>query len=392
MDRLRRLLGHVKGTEPDITRLVEESDMRDVRATFYVALPFIAVAELINAVLLLTALGGLSTTARRVYFALYVSLFAASVACLLYLLLHRRDDERPRRILNAHLLYVLFLCLWGTFLTIYDQRASENVSVYVTLVMAASVIARMTPLQTVCVLGASQALLLAFFRTFQPEPVNNLGNYMNTSFMCLTAILISCSRYASKVDEIRSLQVMTRQKEEIERINARLRYLVDTDELTGLSNRRVLDAELPALFERCREQRRPFAVLMADIDDFKAFNDTYGHQVGDRCIHEVAEVLRRAAQEFEERLLVRYGGEEFAVFVSGVSRDRIAVLADDLCRRVRALCLQTEQGTCYDAVRMSIGWSWCIPGPDARVSDIISSADRALYRAKREGKDRAVAS
>ena len=109
MDRLRRLLGHVKGTEPDITRLVEESDMRDVRATFYVALPFIAVAELINAVLLLTALGGLSTTARRVYFALYVSLFAASVACLLYLLLHRRDVERPRRILNAHLLYVLFL-------------------------------------------------------------------------------------------------------------------------------------------------------------------------------------------------------------------------------------------------------------------------------------------
>ena len=89
---------------------------------------------------------------------------------------------------------------------------------------------------------------------------------------------------------------------------------------------------------------------------------------------------------------MRYGGEEFAVFVAGISRDRTAVLADDLCRRVRALCLQTDQGTCYDAVRVSIGWSWCIPGPDVRVSDAISSADRALYRAKREGKDRAVAS
>ena len=392
MDKLRRLMGHVKGIEPEIAHLVEASDMRDVRATFYVALPFIAFAELINAVLLLTALGGLSTTARKVYFALYVSLFAASVACLLYLLLHRHDDAHPRRVLNAHLLYVVFLCLWGTFLTIYDQRASENVSVYVTLVMAASVIERMTPRQSVCVLGISQVLLLLFFRTFQPEPVNNLGNYLNTSFMCLTAILISCSRYAYKVDEIRSMQIMTRQKEEIERINARLRYLVDTDELTGLSNRRVLDTELPALFDRCCEQSRPFSALMIDIDDFKAFNDTYGHQVGDRCIHEVAEVLRRAAQEFEERLLVRYGGEEFAVFLACISRDRTAVLADDLCRRVRALCLQTDQGTCYDAVRVSIGWSWCIPGPDVRVSDAISSADRALYRAKREGKDRAVAS
>lgn len=391
MEKLRGWLEHMNTVEPEVGRMVDEADAADVCGAFRIVLPCIASAELLNILLMVCVDGWLRSASRRVYFTLYVSLFAASVACFLYLHVHRGDVQtRPRAILNGQVVYVTFLCLWGTFVTLYDQRATENVSVYVTLVMAVAVLARFRPMQSVCVLGASQLVLLLFFTRFQPERVNNTGNYLNTTFMCVTAIAIACTRYGYRVSEMRSRLIMTRQKEEIERINDRLRYLVDTDELTGLSNRRVLDGALPALFGRCRDEGRPFATLMIDIDDFKAFNDAHGHQMGDRCIREVAEVLRRAVQEVGERLVVRYGGEEFALFAADIDEPRAARLADEICAHVRGLCIEGREGMCYDAVRVSVGWHWGVPGPEARVSEAIARADHALYEAKEGGKDRAV--
>lgn len=391
LKNIREWFSRVGAVEPEVGRMVDEADASDVCAAFRIVLPCISAAELLNVLLLAFDGGWLRSTSRRVYFTLYVSLLAASVACFLFLHVHRGDVKtRPRLILNGQVVYVAFLCLWGTFVTLYDQHATENVSVYVTLVMAVAVLARFRPPQSICVLGISQLLLLIFFTRFQTQPVNNTGNYLNTTFMCVTAIAISCTRYGFRASEMRARLIMTRQNEEIERINARLRYLVDTDELTGLSNRRVLDGALPALYDRCRAEGRPFTTLMIDIDDFKAFNDTYGHQMGDRCIREVAEVLRRAVQEIGDRLVVRYGGEEFALFAADIDEARAARLAEEICAHVRGLCFEGREGMCYDAVRVSVGWHWGVPGEGTRVSEAISRADHALYEAKKGGKDRAV--
>lgn len=391
MEKIKEIWNKFNDVEPEVTQIVDAEDARDVCAAFKIILPFIAAAELVNVIILFTVRGGLITPSRQVYLAMYLSLFAFSVAAYLFFFVHRDDAQaRARLILNGQAVYVLFLCLWGTFITLYDQRVTENVSVYVTLVMAVAVLARLRPVQSVCIFGLSQMLLLVFFTRFQPEAVNNTGNYLNTTFMAITAIAIASTRYAYKADEIRARLIMTRQKEEIERINARLRYLVDTDELTGLSNRRVLDGPLPALYERCMREGISFTTLMIDIDDFKAFNDAHGHQMGDRCIREVAEVLRRAGQEFDDALIVRYGGEEFAFFTAGLTQQRAAKLADELCAHMRGLCLRDGKGLFYDAVRVSVGWHWGIPSADGRVAAEISRADHALYEAKKSGKNRSV--
>ena len=95
-------------------------------------------------------------------------------------------------------------------------------------------------------------------------------------------------------------------------------------------------------------------------------------------------------QEVGERLVVRYGGEEFALFAADIDEPRAARLADEICAHVRGLCIEGREGMCYDAVRVSVGWHWGVPGPEARVSEAIARADHALYEAKEGGKDRAV--
>jgi diguanylate cyclase (GGDEF)-like protein len=154
--------------------------------------------------------------------------------------------------------------------------------------------------------------------------------------------------------------------------------MADTDALTGVGNRRLFERTLEREIGHAQIKGEQLSLLLVDVDHFKAFNDSLGHQAGDQALREVASVLVRRCGK--QDTVARYGGEEFAVVVPGADIERSLKLAEEL--RV-AVC--TAQ--CANPVTASVGVAtYPQDAPDS--STLVRSADRALYEAKRQGRDR----
>lgn len=157
------------------------------------------------------------------------------------------------------------------------------------------------------------------------------------------------------------------------------------DPLTRLYNRRYFDDRLLGEFAFARRQQSPLALLLIDIDHFKHFNDTYGHQVGDVVLKLVASNIQRMMRP--EDVLARYGGEEFVVLARGTSLRNIHILGERLCQQIQSLALDLPD---HDlSVTVSIGASGM--GPDETKSSaaaLLKSADQALFAAKAAGRNR----
>jgi diguanylate cyclase (GGDEF)-like protein len=170
---------------------------------------------------------------------------------------------------------------------------------------------------------------------------------------------------------------------------AALDELANQDGLTGLYNRRYFDRQLAAEFARHRRHHLPLGIVLVDVDDFKLFNDRYGHQRGDACLEEVAEALRDGARRPGE-LAARYGGEEFVVLLPNTTPDALARYGDWLCRRIAALGIPHPGASAAPHVTASIGLCARIPAESDTAQAMLHAADMALYRAKRAGRNRSV--
>jgi diguanylate cyclase (GGDEF)-like protein len=176
----------------------------------------------------------------------------------------------------------------------------------------------------------------------------------------------------------------------LETANQRLRRLVAVDALTGIANRRHFDRALDRELRRARRQNQPLSLVFLDLDEFKRFNDTYGHARGD-------EVLRRVAQTLDETfrrggdLVARYGGEEFAIVLPGVDGRRAGLYAERLRRRIWRLAIPYSASQVSDRVTISGGVATIIPPQTATPDDLLYAADQALYRAKCLGRNRIAA-
>jgi two-component system, cell cycle response regulator len=157
-----------------------------------------------------------------------------------------------------------------------------------------------------------------------------------------------------------------------------------TDPLTGLYNQRYLRRHLGGLLDA--GQPHEIAVLMIDVDHFKAVNDTLGHAGGDKALRAVAETLRSNIRVFDS--LARYGGEEFAVVMPGTGADDAAIAAERLRAAVEAAPIESGPGVSH-RLTISIGVA-CAGDEPATPEALLAAADRALYQAKREGRNRVV--
>jgi diguanylate cyclase (GGDEF)-like protein len=170
---------------------------------------------------------------------------------------------------------------------------------------------------------------------------------------------------------------------ESHRARAALEQQVATDGLTGLHNRRFMIEAFPRQLERCLRGQKPVSLLMLDVDHFKAYNDGHGHQAGDAVLRNVARVLHAAVRP--DDLLCRYGGEEFSVLLPGASASVAVEAAERLRAAVAAALIVDPEGRLLPPVTVSIGLAEAIAG-DA-LDDLTRRADRALYRAKGDGRN-----
>lgn len=170
-----------------------------------------------------------------------------------------------------------------------------------------------------------------------------------------------------------------------------MRELSLTDTLTGVANRRSFNDTMESEWRRCARDGVAMAVIMADIDHFKDYNDTYGHQAGDLCLQQVSAAMRRCAVRPPD-LLARYGGEEFIVLLPQETREGAEVVAQRILDEVRALRIAHAKSSVGPYVTVSLGMASVMPTEGMDASALIRAADALLYRAKHTGRDRYCAS
>jgi diguanylate cyclase (GGDEF)-like protein len=171
--------------------------------------------------------------------------------------------------------------------------------------------------------------------------------------------------------------------------NRALSALVALDGLTGIANRRSFDGALHRAWDRAKRADAALGVLMIDVDHFKRFNDTHGHQAGDEVLRQVAQAVSAAVLRPDD-LAARYGGEEFAIVLPLAEGEAARVVGERVRHNVRALAIDYPESPA-GIVTVSVGVASARPdkrGPDPE--RILASADQALYQAKREGRDRVV--
>jgi diguanylate cyclase (GGDEF)-like protein len=170
--------------------------------------------------------------------------------------------------------------------------------------------------------------------------------------------------------------------------NEELQRLSTTDSLTGIANRRMFDELLTREWRRCARMRKPLSLIMVDVDHFKRYNDTYGHQAGDVCLKSVAIQLVRSGSRPGD-LVARYGGEEFALVLGETELDGAKWVANNIRQRVADLRIRHASSS-LNFVTVSCGVASVVPEDALSIEKLLKSADHALYMAKSQGRDRVV--
>lgn len=174
---------------------------------------------------------------------------------------------------------------------------------------------------------------------------------------------------------------------ELRTANSRLEELSRSDPLTGLANRRHLDEVKDVEFRRALRAKLPLTVLMCDVDFFKHYNDTYGHAMGDQCLQALGEILRRVFARAGE-LVVRIGGEEFAVLLPGSDATSARTSAQQALELLAAHAIPHASSAIAPYVTLSVGLAQLDPETMDSFDQLLQRADQALYRAKRLGRNR----
>jgi diguanylate cyclase (GGDEF)-like protein len=204
-------------------------------------------------------------------------------------------------------------------------------------------------------------------------------------FLCLVLALAGNSAKKSMARRLQAQAHLLELSEALNRANAKFARLARHDGLTGLRNRREFDQRFEAAFKLAQRSRQPLAVVMVDVDQFKLYNDSYGHGQGDRCLKQIADALVAVVHRPED-VVARYGGEEMVMllpFTDAAGADRVAQAA-----RAAVLQLQIPHAaSAHGVVSVSLGVAAVVPTAASSAEALLREADLALYKAKSNGRN-----
>lgn len=329
--------------------------------------------------------GTLHTVSSRVYTVLYSILLVVSVVCLFFAdCLKKKLPQKAQQALNLQMFYGIFLMLWGACITVYDQRVSDNISVYLIISLTIAMIVKLKPLHSIIIFSLFQILLYCFLPMFKESSKDSYGLHVNMTVMTLMCICISIYKYYSDRRYYLYQQIMLEK-------NSKLNYLANQDSLTGLRNRRFLENEMDSIYKKCEAQKIPLTFMMLDIDSFKNYNDTFGHPQGDECLRRLSWRLNNTLDSNKE-YLIRYGGEEFLYIGEGLDVQTAESRGKYFNTIIRELVIGPSNDESM-SITVSIGsytMNWDESVQNMSWEDCINQADTALYRAKKTGKDKCV--
>ena len=192
--------------------------------------------------------------------------------------------------------------------------------------------------------------------------------------------------YKFSIDIRRSMEEMRLSQEKIQQENLRLLRQAEYDQLTGLPNRYHLNRFSEQAFDRAFQNQSSLAMEILDIDYFKEYNDTYGHQAGDICLQQISEQIRYLTRNHPNVYSARYGGDEFVIIYEGMTDDEVTSLAASLRNRIRDLAILHETSKIDSCITVSQGIRNSVPKEGNKLWDYMYTADNALYSVKKHRK------
>jgi len=245
------------------------------------------------------------------------------------------------------------------------------------------------------------AMLAFFFPVVLPGTIHlfviggKLGVSLGMALSLYTIIVIRAvvPVNRSMIDSIRLNFELEAEIDERKKAEQRLIEISKLDGLTGLANRNHFDTVLEEEFRRAKRAEYPISLILMDLDYFKAYNDTYGHPAGDTCLQRVSATIGRAAKRPGD-VAARYGGEELALVLPGANADNAAAVAESIRADIEGLGIPHGASDVAEVavVTTSSGVATIVPDRSAEPAMLVQLADEALYRAKREGRNRVVRS
>ena len=242
--------------------------------------------------------------------------------------------------------------------------------------------ARNYPLQVSVAAGKSQ--VLANWR------VNSALQTVWVGFLCLLLQRAGSYTRRTMAQRLQAEAGLRDARDALARANEQLAALARIDELTRLPNRRYFDRRFARLFRQAQRDGNPLAVVMVDVDDFKKFNDRYGHVEGDECLRRVAAALRATVQRPED-FVARYGGEEMVLLLPHTDQLGATMVAEAARMAVAAMDIP-HAAVVAGKVTISLGVAAIVPGQKDNEPALLKAADAALYEAKRKGRNQVAVS
>ncbi|MDX1358828.1 MAG: GGDEF domain-containing protein, partial [Clostridia bacterium] len=300
----------------------------------------------------------------------------------LYFMEKRLKESRItlfRMIIMTGLMILLF---FGMGMKLISDGTFFQPSIYILMLLAVSVVPFFNSWEIFSVVLPSQLFLTIYAVISRPSESRELLKLLlDTWGFVIIALIISSLFY---LDRIRYFK----QDLQLKKQNDLLKMRSEVDALTSVFNRRKLDSTMEMEWKRSSRTGKPFAFLLIDLDHFKNYNDTYGHTEGDICLRKTAIImqknLRRASDE-----IFRYGGEEFGVILPFTDVKSAQLVAERLRSKVEEAAI-THEGTEPGVLTVSIGITSAVGDKDIQYQEMYIEADKALYAAKRAGRNRII--
>ena len=328
---------------------------------------------------------------NRIYFAFYLVLIIISIFIFFTQLLNKnKKNKNYSKLLFVQYIFIFIYCIWSMAFNIYELERNVYIWQYINGMIIASVFLYLKPTYIISLLVSNHIIFTLYLIHMNKNGIDMTSNIVNSNIILVALIFVSISRYVGKLQDFKSRKKLLVTNYKLEQLNGTLNSLTITDALSKLNNRRYFDEKLQQCWDECIQNEHLLTIIMIDIDNFKNFNDVYGHQTGDDCIVQVASVLKNLVTKKDD-IVVRYGGEEFTIILIDCTKQQSKVIADNICNAVQDLKMPNEIKNKItnneQYVTISLGIHCDKPTKDHSAIEFVDKADKALYMAKENGKN-----
>lgn len=317
-----------------------------------------------------------------------------TIIIIVMLLLRRNISAKYKYGMFVSNLIVFSLVFTSSYLAAYHKMSTFSVSLYISTMFFTSIIKFIKPIYSFGIYILCFTFCFFISANYQTNNELLIQSFLSVSLSVLMAIIISSILFKNKVSDYNNKLELLMLNDELNDINTKLKkanekleMASETDFLTSLPNRRKLDNYLKEEWDIAIEKQTSISVCILDVDFFKGYNDFHGHMQGDECLKEISFVLRNTMKN-KYGCVARFGGEEFIVIVPNSNKREMNFVCEKIFMALKAERIPHGKSVASEFVTFSGGIASVVPSRSMVLLDFIKMADKALYRAKKSGRNR----